>query len=365
MKKISAIALLLVLLFSLTGFTSPVTASQVQPQFRHRTYTVSVGAENARAGIAIESFFPSTLRIHVGDSVIWSVRSHEIHTVTFLGTEAMPDLLIPAPQGAASPLMFNPKVAFPAVPANDSYDGTGYVNSGLLSLDPGQTRYFRLTFTKAGTYTYVCVVHGMMMSGKVEVLGTNTAIPTPHQVNLQAGRQATLAMRNQVPAALTAARAAIKAPVKNADGTTTFYIETGYAAGAVDLMRFFPHIVNVHPGDTIVWELSPSNMAPHTVTFANGNPEPQMVVPVPQPSGPPLLLLNKEVLMPSANVIAKAELNNKDFFNSGLLAPAPQGPTSFSIKVGNVTGAIPYYCILHDASGMQGWVVVTPRTTAP
>ena len=48
----------------------------------------------------------------------------------------------------------------------------------------------------------------------------------------------------------------------------------------------------VNPGDTVVFTLSDANMAPHTVTFLNGNMSPDDVLPVPQDNGPPLLVLN-------------------------------------------------------------------------
>jgi hypothetical protein len=66
------------------------------------------------------------------------------------------------PQKSGPPLLvFNPKVAFPTGGA--TYDGTGFVNSGVLVLNvpPGSKAppSFKLTFTKAGKYTYVCLLH--------------------------------------------------------------------------------------------------------------------------------------------------------------------------------------------------------------
>jgi hypothetical protein len=56
----------------------------------------------------------------------------------------------------------------------------------------------------------------------------------------------------------------------------------GFMSGQIDLMRFFPNKLVVHPGDTVEWTLSIDNGAPHTVTFLNDNPDISFVVPVPQ-----------------------------------------------------------------------------------
>ena len=79
----------------------------------------------------------------------------------------------------------------------------------------------------------------------------------------------------------------------------THYVAMGFSEGQIDLMRFFPSKLRVRPGDTVVWEMQPSNDAPHTVTFLNGEPEPGLVIPVPQPSGPPVLYINPATLFPS------------------------------------------------------------------
>jgi plastocyanin len=148
-------------------------------------------------------------------------------------------------------------------------------------------------------------------------------------------------------------------PTHNTDGTTTYHVVVGYSSGVVDVMRFFPSQLNVHPGDTIVWTLSTADVAPHTVTFLNGNPEPGLTLVV-QPPTPPLILLNPAVLFPSPNVTSGSLLNKTDFFNSGLLNPGTPA-TSFSIKVGNFTGSLPFLCMLHDTSGMKGRVIVSHK----
>jgi plastocyanin len=270
----------------------------------------------------------------------------------------MPDLIVPAPANPVGPLMINPMVGFPAVPAGGLYDGSSYANSGVLSMDPGQPTQFSLTFTKPGSYDYVCVVHGVEMSGKVVVVDANVRIPTPNQVKAQAKREINR-YKGKVEDVIEAAERMVKPPVKNPDGSKTYTIFMGYSKGAIDLASFFPKKLVVHPGDTVNWVLSPSNMAPHTVTFLNGTPDQGLVIPFVPPSGPPpLLIFNPAILFP-AN--ASGPLMPTGFINSGLLDPTQPGPHSFSLQIGNFTGPITFQCLLHDTSGMVGKLIVVNK----
>ena len=91
-----------------------------------------------------------------------------VHGLPFLGGT-------PAPQGFAVPdkdgnLVIPPNIAF-GTPGK-TYDGTGYANSGIIQKAPGSPSSFALTFTKAGTYSYICILHADQgMAGVVEVGG--------------------------------------------------------------------------------------------------------------------------------------------------------------------------------------------------
>jgi plastocyanin len=354
MKKIINWGLLLTLVLSMLSFAAPAFAST--PALTSQNYTVLVGAENTSAGVSLMSFFPATVRVHVGDSVTWKINSHEIHTVTFLAGTTMPDLLIPAPANQYNAILqINPVVAFPVAPAGGQYDGSTYANSGIMTSDPGGFTTFKLTFTTEGSFDYVCVVHGMMMSGTIQVVGQNVAIPTPSQVAIQ-GQAELKAAWLTVPTVFAKAKAQRTPPVKNPDGTFTYTVYLGYESGNVMIMKFFPGNLTVHPGDTVVWKLSPSGEAPHTVSFFNGTPDQSFAIFDPSI---PALLINPAVMFPSQAVMAGIPLNKTDYFNSGILQPT--GPTSFSLKVGNISGTLNYECILHDTSGMSASLFVTPR----
>jgi plastocyanin len=108
-------------------------------------------------------------------------------------------------------------------------------------------------------------------------------------------------------------------------------------------------------GDTVNFMLSSTDMAPHTVTFLNGNPDISFVTVVPNPPNPPLLLLNPQVVFP---INPGLPLTRTGVFSSGLLVPGQF--TSYSWKIGNISGSISYQCLLHDTSGMVGSLYVTP-----
>lgn len=113
----------------------------------------------------------------------------------------------------------------------------------------------------------------------------------------------------------------------------------------------------MHPGDTVIWEMSPANGAPHTVTFLNGEPAPGLFIAIPQPSGPPLLYLDPGTLFPYQ---PGPELTRSGIYNSGVMQPIPG--TSYSLVIGDVTpGPEPYLCLLHDESGMKGSLIVLPH----
>ena len=134
------------------------------------SYIVSMGsAQNTITNLS-DTFSPRALTIHAGDSVTWI---GAFHTVSF-GPEAEiqaveQHFVVPVAQPAGPPLLtINPKAALPA--GGNSYDGTGWVNSGFLQPGAhGVPARFTLTFTKPGTYGYDCLVHAGM-DGTITVL---------------------------------------------------------------------------------------------------------------------------------------------------------------------------------------------------
>ncbi len=110
-----------------------------------------------------DAFAPYALTIHVGDTVQWI---GGFHTISF-GPDALikqlqKSFFMPVPQKNGPPiLVLNPKISWPS--GGSTYNGMGFVNSGILPLNtPPNSKAppsFKLTFTKAGTYKYYCLVH--------------------------------------------------------------------------------------------------------------------------------------------------------------------------------------------------------------
>jgi len=135
-----------------------VVIVHARPATAHH-YVVSMGSAQDTITNAYDQFTPRHLNIHVGDSVTWI---GAFHTVTF-GPDAErinveQHFVVPVPQKNGPPLLtINPKAALPA--GGTTYDGTGWVNSGFLTPKGNAPARYTLTFTKAGTYEYDCLVH--------------------------------------------------------------------------------------------------------------------------------------------------------------------------------------------------------------
>ncbi len=136
--------------------------------------TVSAG-HDLGSQIALDSFFPKTLRIHVGTTVTFVVASRsETHTFSFGPSAYLNGIanafVIPILNKTGPPtLQFNPLLNFPSLPPPlPPYDGTGhgngYLNTGVMDTNPatpGPSR-LRIKFTKAGTYRFICLIHPFM-----------------------------------------------------------------------------------------------------------------------------------------------------------------------------------------------------------
>jgi plastocyanin len=316
------------------------------------TYTVQVGLENAQQGVEVMAFFPNTVIIHAGDIVHWKINTKEIHTVSFgyAPGSALPDFLIGAPGPGPSPLIVNPVAADVMVPPGGAYTG-GMANSGIMGFEDGEYRDFVLSFPDPGTYVYVCLVHGWLMSGTVVVEPAFARVPSPQQAAAQ-GRQEMAKALAQVPAVMQAAMKSVTAPVDNGDGTMTYHVMLGYGEGQISLVRFFPDKIEVRPGDTVVWEMTPFSDAPHTVTFLNGEPAPGLFI-----YQAPYYYIDPGTLFPYQ---PGPELTRSGVYNSGVILPIPG--SSYSLTIGDMTpGPQPYLCLLHDESGMKGTLVILPR----
>jgi plastocyanin len=127
----------------------------------------------------IDEFAPKVIKVPVGGSVTWYLLG--LHSITFNATKANDDVRKTAADGSVH---LNPPAMLPAggpgepqkppsggsqkqpkflVVASTSWNGAGFHNSGVFSNShPPLIEGYKLTFTRAGVYKYICTVHDNM-----------------------------------------------------------------------------------------------------------------------------------------------------------------------------------------------------------
>ncbi len=140
----------------------------------------------------ITQFGPQTIKIPVGGSVTWFIIGP--HSITFNSDKSNDDIRSVAPDGTVH---LNAKAVAPGnapgepqtsgggggggggpsnappkfkIVATKTWDGNGFLNTGVFlnSEGPPLIEGYTITFTKAGTYKYLCTVHDDM-KGEVDV----------------------------------------------------------------------------------------------------------------------------------------------------------------------------------------------------
>ena len=158
------------------GLTALAAARHVQ-----LPASVTAGTAPVIAGgpAGIDTFGPKVVRIPVGGSVTWYLLG--LHSITFNSTSASNDVRKTAPDGTVH---LNPLALLPAggpgepqrppsggsqtkpkfvVVASSTWNGKGFHNSGVFgNSGPPVIEGYRITFTHAGTYKYICTVHDNM-----------------------------------------------------------------------------------------------------------------------------------------------------------------------------------------------------------
>lgn len=119
---------------------------------------VAVGGGNGVS--TVMRFFSSDLTIHAGDTVTFVNQDpFTPHTVTFGAEPPGGDA------GLVAPFNRNPDFGAPTL-----YDGSGSLSSGFLLAAFPWGNMFSVTFTTAGTYSYICGLHDIMgMTGTINV----------------------------------------------------------------------------------------------------------------------------------------------------------------------------------------------------
>ena len=155
---------------------------QGKPPVPHLTLAPdSILAGSGANGVSgeITEFGPKVTRIPVGGSVTWWLIGP--HSITFNSSKANKDIRLVAPDGTVHA---NPKALAPAggpgepskppkggkspvsfvTVASQSWNGQGFHNSGVFgnSFGPPVIEGYKLTFTRKGTFNFICTVHDNM-----------------------------------------------------------------------------------------------------------------------------------------------------------------------------------------------------------
>src|SRR5207302_8256291 len=143
------------------------------------------GTPDAKPALVDEFILP-VIDAHVGQTVTWAVIGP--HTISFNADPSLQNFISVAADGSVSE---NPKSYAPAggpgytpteatgpppsgppklgkVVDGGNFDGTGFKSSGFFAPGPPPLPGYSLTFTKPGTFSYVCLIHPKM-GGVVKV----------------------------------------------------------------------------------------------------------------------------------------------------------------------------------------------------
>jgi plastocyanin len=305
------------------------------------TWQATAGAQSSDMGRQALAFLVNELWIHAGDSITWTFPTPEIHTVTFLKQNTIPQQIRPPRPGAGG--------GCPGTtPDGSNFDGSTCVTSPE-SVN-GQT--YTVHFPTAGNFKLVCLVHPSM-TGTVHVLPLSQNLPFDQAFyDREASReQAELLSDGARLEGLGTATAQ-----RTSENEVTVGIgeiaATGGGAQIVSVMRFLPGTTVVRVGDTVEWtNLDPET--PHTVTFGA---EPANPVPPSAGVGTDSDGAEHAVLgAPGGNL------------HSGFLVAAPQerrglAQSPLAVNRFRVTftspGTFDYFCALHDDLGMVARVIV-------
>ena len=134
-----------------------------------RTFTMNlVGSQKDLA--TFYRFPAERLQIQRGETVTWVMQDPtELHTVSF-GVGKKPfDIVIMKPQPKGPPqFLVNMQMFAPA--GGKVHTGTGFYNSGFMLPGPPGVQSYSLTFSRSGTYEYICATHAFFgMKGTIVV----------------------------------------------------------------------------------------------------------------------------------------------------------------------------------------------------
>jgi plastocyanin len=319
-----------------------VLATPTAPARAKQNWTVIAGGGTKDSAVVAQAYFPKTIEVGVGDTVTWKFR--EFHTVSLLSGGQAPPLFVQ--EGGRN--YFNPQVFYPV--GGKEYDGTGYLNSGTPRPNPSNPRQFivpdySLTFTKPGSYQYVCIIHPGMLG---TVVVKDNAMGSPASAAAQGKKE---------QAAILSAGGAAWAKLKpDRMGKTVAVSLVGNNRRGYSILRFTRDPLVIRRGTTVTWKMA-DPFEIHTVTFGKRPKPGDELFLEPQQQGPPKWGFRQDVERPAGGKSYAA----RGYVNSGILftppfAP-PGAPSSYSLTFTRA-GRYEYWCMVHIVNNMKGVVVV-------
>jgi len=136
-----------------------------------------VRAGNDAKEVAFFAFSPGVRSVRAGQSVTFEMAkgSTEMHNVVFGPQDVLEATAAAFISPNAAGLGYNPISVYASDPGalvlDGANHGNGFANTGLLD-DDVRTPFpakAKVTFAKAGSYAYICTVHGPSMTGTIEV----------------------------------------------------------------------------------------------------------------------------------------------------------------------------------------------------
>jgi plastocyanin len=306
-----------------------------------------------KLGASVNAYFPSTVAIHVGDTVKFLPVG--FHTVDLIpkGGQPLPGFtptgtkVEGANDASGQPfwfngqdnIFFNTGLFASKFGKKATYTGSKRVESGApLQNKP---KPFSVKFKKTGSFTYYCNIHPGM-KGKVVVKPKSSKVPSAK------------ADAKVVSTQLKAAIATAKTLPKKVPPANT--VNVGSAGpGGVEYYGMVPSTVNAHVGDTITFRMSQGSFETHTATTGPGNPDKEpdsylgQIAGSFQGQGPafdPRAVYPSEAPGPEASLTPLYHGNG--FWNTGVLdnSNATPLPNANSVKFSS-PGTYQFYCLIH------------------
>jgi len=230
----------------------------------------AAGKAFEKTGSDVNAFFPSTVRIHAGDTV--SFEPVGFHTVDLPPAGGRPLPLV-SPTGKKLSAIDEAGIPFWFT----NRDELGF-DKGLLKANFGKSfvkgatritsglplgrklKAVRVRFPKAGAYTYYCDIHPGM-KGTVRVVGRRSPVPS--------AKADALRVKQQTAAALAVAR---KPPAATKVPPNTISVGLG-GPGGVEQFAFVPDKLTVPAGTTVNFAMSANSRDVHTATTGPGDPD--------------------------------------------------------------------------------------------